>query len=169
MIEFRETQKFKQVWIWITLIITGLIVFGTFGTGFYKQIIQGQKFGANPMSNTGITVGSILALIVFILMFLLFGFAKLTTVVNSKGITYRFFPFHIKYRTLLWDNITKYEVITYDPLLDYGGWGVRSGRKGKAYNVEGNRGLQLYFKSGRPLLIGTQKGEELSIFLSKIK
>lgn len=40
---------------------------------------------------------------------------------------------------------------------DYGGWGIRYGRKGKAFNVFGSRGLQLEFTNGKRLLIGSQK------------
>lgn len=53
--------------------------------------------------------------------------------------------------------------------LEYGGWGVRFGKGGKAFNVSGNRGLKLYLKSGRSLLIGTQKDKELIAFLSELK
>jgi hypothetical protein len=64
--------------------------------------------------------------------------------------------------------IEKYEVITYDPILDYGGWGIKYNRHGKAYNVSGNKGLQLYLKNGKRILIGTQKESELTNFLTLI-
>ena len=151
------------------MIVSGFMSVGLFCAGFYKQIIQGQEFGSNPMSDSGMIIGFILDLILFTSLFLLFGFAKLTMVIDDKGITYRFFPFHFKNRLILWDEIMRYEVIKYNPILDYGGWGVRIGGRGKAYNVSGNMGLLLYLKSGRPLLIGTQKSKELIDFLSKLK
>ena len=49
---------------------------------------------------------------------------------------------------------------SYNPIRDYGGWGIRWGTKGKAYNVSGNRGLYLEFSDGKQLLIGLQKPEE---------
>jgi TATA-box binding protein (TBP) (component of TFIID and TFIIIB) len=33
---------------------------------------------------------------------------------------------------------------------------------GKAYNVSGNKGVQLVFKNGKKLLIGSQKADELA-------
>jgi hypothetical protein len=39
--------------------------------------------------------------------------------------------------------------------------------KGKAYNVSGNQGIQLVFKDGNSLLIGTQKPNEASAALQK--
>jgi hypothetical protein len=48
-------------------------------------------------------------------------------------------------------------------IIEYGGWGIRKtfSGKGTAYNVKGKNGLQLVFKNGDRLLIGTQKAEEL--------
>ncbi len=47
-------------------------------------------------------------------------------------------------------------------LREYGGWGVKYGRAGKAYNVSGNRSVQLKLSSGKGLLIGSQRPEELA-------
>ncbi len=46
-------------------------------------------------------------------------------------------------------------------MKEYGGWGIRYGMKGMAYNVSGNRGVQLEFETGKRLLIGSQRPEEL--------
>jgi hypothetical protein len=65
-------------------------------------------------------------------------------------------------RTVLFGNIVSCEVRTYRPMREYGGWGVKYGRAGKAYNVSGNRGVQLKLTSGKGLLIGSQRPEELA-------
>lgn len=167
--KFEESQKFRQAWLWILLIATGMIIMGSLGSGFYKQIILGQKFGNNPMNNIGLEIVFTLVVIVYVAMFLLFGFAELTTIIDEKGITYKFFPFQFRHHIITWDEIKKCEVIKYNPILDYGGWGVKSGKRGKAYNVSGSMGLQIFRKSGSPLLIGTQKSTELIDFLVKVK
>ncbi|MBX2959059.1 MAG: hypothetical protein KF732_03800 [Flavobacteriales bacterium] len=58
----------------------------------------------------------------------------------------------------------------YSPLTEYGGWGIRLGLfgKGTAYNVSGNKGLQLEFTNNKKLLIGTNKPNELTETLTKI-
>jgi len=51
----------------------------------------------------------------------------------------------------------------YSPISEYGGWGMRyslSG-KGRALNVSGRTGVQLVFKDGKKLLIGTQKADDI--------
>lgn len=165
---FKETQKFKQLWLWIILIATGLITIGVFGYGIYLQIFLGQKFGNNPMNDTGLIITFVLVLILDIALFLIFGFSKLTTVIDKVGIEYRFFPFHSKSHVIYWNMIEKYDVITYNPIQDYGGWGIKSNKHGKAYNVSGDKGLLLFLKTGKRILIGTQKELELTNFLTKI-
>lgn len=53
---------------------------------------------------------------------------------------------------------------------EYGGWGLRLGGfgKGQAYNISGDKRLQLEFTTGQRLLIGTNKPEELSTVLISI-
>jgi hypothetical protein len=55
-------------------------------------------------------------------------------------------------------------------LTEYGGWGLRLGilGKGTAFNVSGDKGLQLEFIDNKKLLIGTKKPEELTETLNKI-
>lgn len=121
------------------------------------------------MSDTGLVISFILIILLLILIALLFGFAKLTTMVDKAGIEYRFFPFHLKFQRIAWDKIDKFNVVTYHPIGDYGGWGIRSGKNGKAYNISGDKGLQIQLKTGKTLLIGTQNDVELNNFLTRLK
>ena len=66
----------------------------------------------------------------------------------------------------LLSTLKKYEVQTYRPIRDYGGWGIRYGRGGKAYNVSGNRGVMLELSDGQKLLIGSQKPDDLANAIS---
>ncbi|MHA8060354.1 hypothetical protein PQG22_03635 [Aquirufa beregesia] len=157
---FSETQKFNQWWLWVVLI--GFCAY--FLLGAYKQLFQGIAFGDNPMSNQGLMITSVL----FTGIVLLFINLKLETHIKSKGIYVRFFPFHFQFKFYSFDTLEKSYVRKYSPLWEYGGWGLRYGMfgKGKAFNVSGNQGLQLEFKDGSKLLIGTQKPTEIANVLT---
>ena len=43
-----------------------------------------------------------------------------------------------------------------------GGWGFRWGSSGRAYNLRGNRGVQLTLADGGRLLLGSQRADELA-------
>lgn len=146
---FTETQRFTQWWIWLILIgIAGLIFFG-----IYKQLFLGEKFGNNPASDVGLIL---IALLVFALIGL-FLVMRLQTEIDQKEIRFRFIPF-IK-ENIAWRDILAAEIVNYGFV---GGWGIRVWTKyGRIYNVKGNKGLAITLKSGKRLMIGTQKEAEL--------
>ena len=155
---FKESQRFKQWWLWLILLsFNGLFLFGVF---------KKQQFGDNPMSNEGLLTATVLTIIITIL----FVNYRLDTKIKTDGIYVRFFPFHIKFKHYTWDKLTKSFVRQYSPLMEYGGWGLRLGLfgNGKAFNVSGDKGLQLEFTDNKKLLIGTNRPEELTETLIKI-
>lgn len=159
---FTERQRFKQWWIWLILIgINGLFLFGVF-----KQVIGGEQFGDKPMSNTELLMAASLTILVMVL----FISTRLDTQIKNDGIYVRFFPFHLKFKYYPWTNLTKSFVRKYSPLSEYGGWGLRLGLSGKgtAFNVSGDKGLQLEFTNNKKLLIGTNKPIELTDTLSQL-
>ncbi len=104
--------------------------------------------------------------IVIMAMFLLL---KLQTEVRPDGLYVRYFPFHIHFKRFGPEGLNEYYARQYKPILEYGGWGIRySLRNGKVYNVSGNKGVQLVLSSGKKLLIGSQKAEELETAIRSI-
>lgn len=166
---FYEVQKFRQAWIWILMISLGLMTIGLFGYGCYKQIILGEKFGNHPMTDTGLMIAFTLVVVVISFLFFLLVFAKLTTQIDNRGINYKFYPFHHRFHSIGWDVVDHCNVVAYQPVKEFGGWGFRYFKNKRAYNVAGDKGLQLILKNGKKLLIGTQKGSELSSFLNQIR
>ena len=81
--------------------------------------------------------------------------------VRNCGVCIRFHPFHRKWVVFEFESIQKVDYLTYRPIRDYGGWGIRYGRTGKAYNVSGNKGVLLTLRDGKSVLIGSQNHEAL--------
>ena len=72
-----------------------------------------------------------------------------------------------RFHRIAFDDISLIYPRTYQPLGEFGGYGIRWGKYGRAYNVSGNRGVQLEFSNGRKLLIGSQHAEELTTALQE--
>lgn len=152
---FTEIQRFRQPWLWVLLAGLSLL----FVWAIIQQIILGIPWGTNPASDTVLILFSFIPLGIVVL----FVFARLETRIDRKGISYRFFPFHTRVRTIFWNDIAGASVRTYNPLTEFGGWGVRLGRNGeKAFNVSGRQGLGIELKSGKKILIGTRLPEEIT-------
>ena len=157
---FTERQKFNQWWLWLILAgINGIFLFG-----LIKQLIFGQPFGNNPLSNIGLALLSI-GFLVFTFLFYTLG---LYTKIDKHGIYFRFIPFHNAFRFHPWEKITLIQVTTYNAFKDYGGWGIRGGRKGIAYTVSGNTGIDIELSNDKKILIGTRKPEEVKEIMKKL-
>jgi hypothetical protein len=64
-------------------------------------------------------------------------------------------------RRIAFGDIVGLEVRRYNPLLEYGGWGVRLGPKGWGYMTSGKEGVQLRLRKGLPVLIGSRQPRAL--------
>jgi len=151
---YRETQFLRQLWLWALVLFISLISL----YGVFQQLVLKVPFGNNPAPDS---IMIVLAVIFGIGLPLFMYTTNLTTEIRSDGLYVRFFPFHLSFHRIAVEEIQRYEACTYSPIKDYGGWGIRFGRKGKAYNVSGNRGVQLELSNGKDLLVGSQKPEEL--------
>ena len=146
MTEFKETQRFTQWWLWLVLVGSWVVLMYSLAT------VQPQT-----------TIAYFISFGVGMLLPILFWQMRLMTRITEEGIYVRFVPFHFKEQFYPWESIESAQVRTYSPLMEYGGWGIKYGfnGQGKVFNVAGDQGLQLVFKSGEKLLIGTQKPTEI--------
>lgn len=152
---FREDQKFNQLWLWALILVPVAISW----YAVIEQLIFGRPVGNNPASDSGTLI---IWTLFGILLPLFMASLRLVTEVRRDGLYVRFHPFHRSYRKFLFDSIRSCKMQTYRPIRDYGGWGIRYGIKGKAYNVSGNMGLMVEFMDGQKLLIGSQQAERFA-------
>jgi hypothetical protein len=153
---FQEHQRFNQWWVW------GIIIGVTFIPliGIYYQTTTGNSFGNNPLSNEGLAIAFIpmLGLLIFMRML------QLKTKITPKSIHFHFFP--LVRKKIDWEEVANAEVVDYGFV---GGWGIRLFTSyGTVYNIRGRFGLALELKSGKKLLIGTQKPEALKAFIAQL-
>ena len=92
----------------------------------------------------------------------------LITQITAHGIYVRFPPFMPSEQQFLWNNIREVYVIKYKPITQYGGWGIRIGAYGRAFNISSTTGLQIIFNDNSKLLIGTRQPEKLIAVLRKL-
>jgi hypothetical protein len=156
---FHEVQQFSKTG-WFTALVLGSAV--TAIAGFLLWLNSPVDKAAIPCLALGIGVAAALAIVILALC------SKLTVDVKRSGLYIQYFPFHLSPKRIPLENVIRLEIKTYRPLRDYGGYGIRYGAAGKAYNVSGNRGVDLKFTAGKNLLIGSQRSEELAEALKKL-
>lgn len=157
MINFSESQKFRQWWLWVILVVS--IASAT------SLICYAKVQNKDDMPAFAVVAGVLVPLLIIAL----FLFANLQTAIDDIGVSVRFPPFRFKSKVIPWDEIANAWVRKYNPIGEFGGWGARyTFSRGTAYNVSGNMGLQLVLKDGKKMLIGSQQPDELAAVLQRL-
>ena len=157
MINFSEKQKTNGVWIAIipTCFISCLVSF------------QEMKPLADDWKNILpllITILVMTALCVFMFKF------ELKTNYTDEYVQVIYSPFHWKPKKFYWKDVVHFETRNADSFSEYyWGWGIKGARKNRAYTAYGDFGLQLTFKDGKRLFIGSQNKVELEKVVAEIK
>jgi hypothetical protein len=155
---FREEQRFRQPRIWVLLAILPV----GFTLLLIWQVVLGHPAGRHPMSNSQVIGWTVFLWLVYLRLITI----KLVTIVvpgkaepgklsvSLRGLwTIRRIPLA---------EVGKTEVVSYAPAADYGGYGIRLTRRGKAYIASGDRGVRFTLLKGGRVLVGSQRPEELA-------
>ncbi|NDJ75190.1 MAG: hypothetical protein GYB65_02935, partial [Chloroflexi bacterium] len=137
---YREVQRLRQWWIYAIVFAPTVPLWWA----VYDQVIQGNPFGDNPAPDWFV-----------VLFWLIFGivlpvgvfFVSLVVETRDDYVLVRYVPFF--QRKLAYRDIVSAEAITFKPLQNYGGWGIRLGRGGTAYTVSGKQGVELTLRNGK--------------------
>jgi hypothetical protein len=149
-----EEQRFRQWWIWVIVVVVAAIGWW----GFVQQIVLGEPFGNNPASDLAVWL---LWVFIGLGLPLLFLFIRLTIEVTADEVVIRYRPL-VKRRIPLAD-IEGVRARTYRAVREYGGWGIKGWSfKNVAYNVSGDRGVQLTLRDGRRVMLGSRHPDELA-------
>ncbi|RIW13928.1 hypothetical protein D0X99_13975 [Algoriphagus lacus] len=141
---FKETQRFKQIWIWAVLVgVTAISLWELF-------FIESSK----PTESWG----KALPLVILFLVFALLLNLKLKIRIDSESLKFSFYPI-IRERKYQFEDIDSMELIEYNGLLEYGGWGIKWNLNSWSYTTGGRHGI-LVKTGNKKFLLGTHKPEE---------
>jgi hypothetical protein len=166
---FHEEQSFRQSWI-IGLAIAsmiGVIIIEVYG--MYQQLHLGKPWGDTASSDSELLISSIVTILILCVLMVFLLTLTLVTEVRDTGICYRFPVLINRMHEIKKEDIDHYTVGKYNPILDYGGWGIRIRPwRGKAFNVRGNQGMKIFLKNGKTVLFGTQDPSGLDQAMRKL-
>lgn len=125
------------------------------------QVILGHPWGATPLSDASVIGWTLFLWLVYLRLVTV----RLVTDIRSGRLSVAMRRFW-RERYIPVKEIKSAKVISYDPGRDYGGYGIRTTRRGKAYIAGGNRGVRLELVNGGAVLIGSERPEELASVIS---
>jgi len=140
---YREVQRFRQRWLWALL----------GGIALFMLVLK-------PVSWFGLVIIGAVAAFLYSL--------RLETEVRADGIYLKMWPLHQSFRRIQWTEIDRYEPRQYNPLREFGGWGIRWVPGRVAYNVSGNQGVWIERTSNRSVLVGSQRVKDLTNAIDEV-
>ncbi|MCA0360088.1 MAG: hypothetical protein LCH41_03445 [Armatimonadetes bacterium] len=147
MARFREVQRFP-LWAEGLLVLIGVLM-----------PILSVNLGKETWSIWLLAIPASL-LLVWVFLF------RMVTEVDGEKLTVSF-GWVPSYRcTFPLADISAAQKVKYQPIRDYGGWGIR-GFPVQCLSAQGDEGVQLELKSGRKMLIGSQQASKLQAVLAK--
>ena len=150
---FYEKQRFSLRRIGPALATPPCIMLGI----LIWQVVLGHSWGKQPMSN-----GNVIGWTIFLwAIFFRLVTVRLVTEARAGELVISLRGFWRSRRIGL-SEIQSAELISFDPVRDYGGYGIRTGRFGKAYIAAGTRGVRLKLANGAIVVLGSQRSEELA-------
>ncbi len=172
---FKESQRFTQWWVWAVLFISDIIIFTVIMYAIIEQLIWGNQWGNEPMSDFGLALFSFIILTATVVANWILVSSHLESEIRNGAIYYRFKPFIWSWKKISKESIKNYEVGAFNQFLTFRGIGYRRTlANGVGLIIKGNKGLKLQYGSkNKKLTIGTQKPKELkqamAILISKNK
>ncbi len=168
----RQRASYREVtgWPpWVLLLVWGCFLVG--GGAVVReayQILTGT--GASdkvPGDAVVLVVIAGLCGLVPVLFHLLMG--VLIVEITQEEIVAKFGPLGPFKKRIPFDDIVSMEPVTYSPIREFGGWGIRFGGGGKsAWSTRGNRALVIGLKGGKKVYLGSEKPEHLQTRISAV-
>jgi len=166
---FWEEQRVSQKKMLRAIMITMISGVALFGYWFIRLGYSRKSITAEVFADPTFKVIASLFLIVLILVIVINSISRLRTKIEKDGIYVSYFPYRRKWIKISVSDIFSYQLRKFRPYREYGGYGIKDRRrKGKAYIISGQTGLQLYLKNGEKILIGTQKVQAIIYAMDKV-
>jgi len=143
---YQEKSSMK-FWAFILIPLLSVVVLLDF------LINNSPKFTKDPEAQWTI--------IIPILVFALLYFIELEWKFTETDFRFRYFPFLIKEKIIPYSDIQSMSVMKINPIFEFGGWGLRRGKLGKAYTTDGNLILHIELKSGNKINLTVKNKEEV--------
>jgi hypothetical protein len=139
-------RQFMMTWVLIVVLLGGL------GIPLLLFFVK----GAPPLA--------VFLMFMFIILLLLFATMQTKVTREKLFVSFGLLPL-IKFSYKL-EDVLSCRVRSYQPVGEYGGWGIKGSKQNRALNMRGSEGVQLEMRDKQgalwKLLIGSQKSEQLA-------
>ncbi|MCY3677802.1 MAG: DUF3093 family protein [Gemmatimonadetes bacterium] len=146
---YRE-RTWAPAWVWVLVWGACLAAVGATAYGAARE----------PMSTTALvlTLGAVL----FFPVLMSTLFLRLDVEVRADHLFIAFGPVHLVRKRIAYHDMESAEAVTYSPLREFGGWGIRPTRRKTAWTIRGNKAVRVVLRSGKQVYVGSRFPQRLA-------
>ncbi len=140
---YRE-RTWAPAWVWI-------LVWGAC-LGAAAATINGAGRETLSTTATALTLGAVL---LFPLLMTLC-FLRFDVEVRAAHLFIAFGPLHLVRKRVRYGDMESVEAVTYRPIREFGGWGIRPTGRKTAWAIRGNQAVRVVLRSGKQVYVGSR-------------
>ncbi len=152
---YRE-KTWAPLWVFALLWTACLAGAAAAAYDLFQQWVDTPGDGSFLMK-AGLTMGGVLLFPTLITLL----FTRLDVEVQSDRLSIAFGPVHLIRKRILFADIDSVRGLTYRPLREFGGWGIRPRGSRTAWTIRGNQAVKVTLQSGKEVYVGSRFPQRL--------
>lgn len=156
-VHFRE-----RTWapLWVFALIWGAFAAAIFSTR--SAVFRAGSPGDWQFLLESTPVVAILGLVFLLLVAMNAVFTRLDVEVLDDRIRVAFGPVHLVRKQIHFSDIESVRGLTYRPLIEFGGWGIRWRPGRTAWTIRGNQAVAVTLRNGKQIYVGSEHPQRLA-------
>lgn len=156
---YRE-RTWAPVWVWAVLAGACLCGVGASLFAAFQLSAPGEIAGGDTLAplRSALIGGGVLLLFVAMTSI----FMCLDVEVRSSHLLVSFGPVRLVRRRIRYADIESVRAVTYSPLREFGGWGIRWRGGRTAWTIRGNQAVAITLRSGKEVYVGSRFPQRLA-------
>ena len=152
----------EQTWapLWVMALMWGAFLVAIIRTG--SAVFRAGSPADGQFSSEIAPVVAILGLVFLLLLAVNAVFTRLDVEVLDDHILIAFGPVHLVRKHIHFSEIEAVRSLTYRPLIEFGGWGIKWRPGRTAWTIRGCQAVAVTLKSGRQIYVGSEHPQRLA-------
>ena len=152
----------EQTWapLWVFAILWTACLAGAVAAAYdLYQMVPGADgvTGSGSVAGAAVTMGIVLLFPALITAL----FTRLDVEVRSDHVLVAFGPVHLVRKRIPFVDIESVRGLTYRPIREFGGWGIRPRGSRTAWTVRGNQAVKVTLQNGKEVYVGSRFPQRL--------
>lgn len=149
--------------MWVMALIWGGGVAAVIVT--VRSLIQAMEIVGQPdegMSWFTVLPVAGIGVVLLLLLGVTVAFMRLDIEVRGDHIFIAFGPVHLVRKRIRFSDIEAVRGLTYRPIVEFGGWGIKWRPSRTAWTIRGNQAAAVTLKSGKQIYVGSEHPQRLA-------